>query len=393
MMRMFTKNGRHARRAPLALALLMPLLAGMVAFSGPAGASVSSDVGSAFDYQLKVSLFSGPINTRGVGQVVCTNPPTNNIPAGCVPDTQAAVAASPLVTLPTTGSSTITGTQASMSGFVGPAEFFSTGAVSASTQGTTGGSGSVTSSTSIANVDASGSESFGYGPLDATTLYPKNPTGLSTTVASSCTSSETGTSGSTTITNGQLELDNGYDPLGNGTYSGGVGAHPPVRVIVATNPAPNTSYSGHIEVNGSQDFWTYVFNEQVTNSDGSLTVYAGHEYIQGPTAVGDLWFGKSQCGVKRTSKTTVTSSVNPSTVGQNVTFTATVAPVAGTGTPAGTVQFKVDGVNSGSPVTLVAGQATKAISTLSAGSHAIKAVYNASGAFLTSNGTVTQVVS
>ncbi len=87
--------------------------------------------------------------------------------------------------------------------------------------------------------------------------------------------------------------------MGLGTYIGlpGSGAHPPVRVTVPTNPAPNTTYTGHIEVNGSQDYWKYVFNEQVTNPDGSLTVYAGHEYILGPTAVGDLYFGKSQCGV------------------------------------------------------------------------------------------------
>ncbi len=297
-MRIFTRDGRHTRRLPLTLALLVPLGAGMV-LSGPASASVSSDVGSAYGYQLKASLFGGPVNTRGVGQVVCTNPPTNNLPAGCVPSTQAAAAASPLVTLPAAGSPTMTATATTMSGVVGPAEFFSTGAVTVNTQGTTGTSGSVTSSTSIANVDRNGSENFGYGPQDATTLYPKNPTGLSTSVTSSCTSSQSGNSGSTTITNGLLELDNGYDPMNLGTYIGlpGSGAHPPVRVIVPTNPAPNTTYTGHIEVNGSQDNWKYVFNEQVTNADGSLTVYAGHEYLLGPTAVGDLYFGKSQCGV------------------------------------------------------------------------------------------------
>jgi len=301
------------------------------------------------------------------------------------------------VTLPSGGSTTLTQSKASTSGFVGPAEFFSTGAITVKTQGTTGATGSVTSSTNIANVDRNGSENFGYGPLDATTLYPKNPNGLSTTVASSCTSSETGTSGSTTITNGLLELDNGYDPLNNGTYTGvdasGRAGHKPVRITVPSNPAPNTTYTGHIEVNGSQDNWKYVFNEQVTNSDGSLTVYAGHQYILGPTAVGDLWFGKSQCGVKRTSKTTVTSSVNPSVLNQSVTFTATVAPVAGTGTPAGTVQFKVDGVNSGTPVTLSAGKATKAISTLARGTHSIVGVYNGTGAFLgNTSPTFTQTV-
>ncbi|MCA1684243.1 MAG: Ig-like domain-containing protein, partial [Actinobacteria bacterium] len=221
--------------------------------------------------------------------------------------------------------------------------------------------------------------------------HPKNPTGLTTNVSSTCTSSETSTTGSTTITNGMLETDSGWDDNANGNYLD-PGDHPPVRVTVPVNPAANTTYTGHLHVNGVVETWTYKFNEKVTNTDGSLTVYAGHQIIEGPTAVGHLYFGKSQCGVKRTTTTTLASSANPSTVGQSVTFTATVARVHGTGTPTGTVQFKVDGVNSGTPVTLVAGQATKALSNLTAGSHAITAVYAGKLAFLGSTGTLTQQV-
>ena len=51
--------------------------------------------------------------------------------------------------------------------------------------------------------------------------------------------------------------------------------------------------------------------------------------------------------------TTISSSVNPSEVGQPVTFTAHVAvPAPGSGTPSGCVQFAVDGTDVGSPVTL-----------------------------------------
>ncbi|MEO5680069.1 MAG: VCBS repeat-containing protein [Acidimicrobiales bacterium] len=70
-----------------------------------------------------------------------------------------------------------------------------------------------------------------------------------------------------------------------------------MTVQLPTNPGPNSSYDGHIHVNGSQDNFRYVFNEQVTNPDGSLTVYAAHEYLLGPTALGDLFIGKSQCGL------------------------------------------------------------------------------------------------
>jgi len=376
------------------LALLTALGAGMVAQSGPAGATVSTVKGSAFGYQLNVSLFGGPINTRGVGQVVCTNPPTNNLPAGCVPDTQAAAASSPLVTLPAGGSggTAVTATKATTSGFVGPAEFFSSGQVDVSTNGTTGVGGSVTSKTiTINNVDRNGSENFGYGPLDTFGTHPKNPSGLTTNVSSTCTASETGNTGSTTITYGMLELDGGWDDNENGNYND-PGDHPPVRITVPTTPAKNTTYTGHLHVNGVEETWTYVFNKHVTNTDGSLTVYAGHQTIHGPTAVGSLYFGKSECGVKRTTTTALASSANPSTVGQSVTFTATVARQHGTGTPTGTVQFKVDGVNSGTPVTLVGGQATKALSNLTAGSHTITAVYAGKLAYLGSTGTLTQQV-
>lgn len=94
--------------------------------------------------------------------------------------------------------------------------------------------------------------------------------------------------------------------------------------------------------------------------------------------------------------TTLGSSLNPSTFGQLVTFTATVAPTSGTTVPTGTVQFSEDGSAAGSPVTLSGGQATYATSVLSAGTHSISAVFTpASGtAFTTSSATaLSQVVS
>ena len=61
--------------------------------------------------------------------------------------------------------------------------------------------------------------------------------------------------------------------------------------------------------------------------------------------------------------TTLTSSLNPSTYGQSVTFTATVSRASGSGAPVGTVQFKVDGVNLGTPVTLTGVNTTSASAT------------------------------
>ncbi|HTM23669.1 MAG TPA: kelch repeat-containing protein, partial [Vicinamibacterales bacterium] len=94
--------------------------------------------------------------------------------------------------------------------------------------------------------------------------------------------------------------------------------------------------------------------------------------------------------------TTVTGSpVSPSTYGQAVSFTARVAPSSGTANPTGTVQFKIDGVDFGSPV----GVATCAPSpnvcatsgstaTLAAGPHTIDASYVAAGSFTNSSGTL-----
>jgi hypothetical protein len=75
--------------------------------------------------------------------------------------------------------------------------------------------------------------------------------------------------------------------------------------------------------------------------------------------------------------TTVTSSVNPSTPGQSVTFTATVADTGpgGAGTPTGSVQFKIDGSNYGSSVVLASGHASVSDAALSTGSHTVQAVY------------------
>jgi hypothetical protein len=74
--------------------------------------------------------------------------------------------------------------------------------------------------------------------------------------------------------------------------------------------------------------------------------------------------------------TTVSTSLNPSTVGRNITFTATVSPGAGA-TPAGTVTFK-DGPTVLGTAALSGGQAAFATNGLRAGAHAITAVYSGS---------------
>ena len=70
---------------------------------------------------------------------------------------------------------------------------------------------------------------------------------------------------------------------------------------------------------------------------------------------------------------TVGSSLDPSTYGQSVSFTATVTG----NSPTGTVQFYVDSVAFGSPVTLVSGAAMSSnTNALAVGTHTVSATYS-----------------
>ena len=86
------------------------------------------------------------------------------------------------------------------------------------------------------------------------------------------------------------------------------------------------------------------------------------------------------------ASTALTSSTDPSTPGEPVTFTASTSALdPGLPTPTGTVQFLVDGSSSGSPVTLDSnGDATSApVSSLSTGNHSITATYSGDAVFAT----------
>ena len=91
-----------------------------------------------------------------------------------------------------------------------------------------------------------------------------------------------------------------------------------------------------------------------------------------------------------TTTTVVSSSANPSTSGQSVTLTATVAPTSGGGAPTGTANFK-DGAAtiSGCGSQTVGGSgpytATCTTSGLTLGLHTITAVYSGDSNFLTSS--------
>ena len=99
---------------------------------------------------------------------------------------------------------------------------------------------------------------------------------------------------------------------------------------------------------------------------------------------GDLVHSQSTGSVlqvvnKASTTTALISSVNPSTFGQTVTFTATVSSATG-----GTVNFRDGATVIGSTVLNNAGQATISKSTLTVKAHTITAVYLGNTHFLTS---------
>jgi hypothetical protein len=118
----------------------------------------------------------------------------------------------------------------------------------------------------------------------------------------------------------------------------------------------------------------------VLGSHSITASYAGDRNFAGSTSAA-LTQSVTQSG----SSTALSSNANPSSYGQAVTFTATVAP-AYSGTPTGTVSF-FDGSTSLGNATLSGGVATFSTSAtaLIAGSHSISAKYNGDSDYLASS--------
>lgn len=154
----------------------------------------------------------------------------------------------------------------------------------------------------------------------------------------------------------------------------------------------NNNAGGVINNNGKiTNYYAIINNRGTLNAGSDLENQAGGTINNiCPGAITGTIIGRpvvNSC--PQTTTTTVSSSQNPSGVGQSVTFTATISP----NTATGTVQFKTDGTNLGSPVTVSSGTAASVgISSLAAGPHTITAIYSGDGNSETSTGTLTQTV-
>lgn len=161
--------------------------------------------------------------------------------------------------------------------------------------------------------------------------------------------------------------------------------------VVSAGPNPATEFEPiqlGVTVNGLTPTGTVQLTLDGANFGTPLTLAAGSvsTIIQG-LSIGDHSLSAVYSGnvqntgstaspltliILNTTSTKVSSSPNPSNVGQTVALTATVTGAS----PTGTVQFAVDGANVGSPASLSNDTATYKISSLSIGTHTIKATYS-----------------
>ena len=127
----------------------------------------------------------------------------------------------------------------------------------------------------------------------------------------------------------------------------------------------------------------------VTAPIGSRTVTA---VFKGGTGIGNSQSSIGQTVAQALSTTGLVVSPSPSDYSQNVTLTASVAPVvAGLATPTGDVEFLDQGVVLAT-VTLVGGTASYSTDSLSVGTHALSADYIGDATYLPSSGDASTVV-
>jgi hypothetical protein len=265
--------------------------------------------GSACSYFVKVGLFGGPQQLRGCGEV----------PPGPTPASPGASYA-PNVALPENGSGSAAPITASdpdgakaqygpavIHGGLWPCEDVgkddngdgitgncassapASGPQAVSTQGTPA-DGTVKSSAEITlNATPSPVSCYpGWGPNPPSTAgcvshggsgpFPVQTDSLHV----ECTATKSSVTGVTTLKNAQLATKT--DVEGN----------PIDQEPVPDSPPVNYTRGGVITNVG--DVFSVVYNEQIVNADGSLTVNGVHMYLFGPTAVGEVVRGQATCG-------------------------------------------------------------------------------------------------
>jgi uncharacterized repeat protein (TIGR03803 family) len=266
------------------------------------------------------------------------------------------------VTIAGTGTGTVSGTPAGIS-CPGVCRYASQAGDAVTLTATVGSKSKFTgwsgacSGTSTCSVTLSGTSTSTVTATFTSTLLPTTTTLTSSTSSSyyaqsvTFTAKVTASSGTPT---GTATFYSGTTALGTATLSSGTATYSTAALPVGTDSV-TAVYSGDANDLSS------------TSNALSQTVY------------------------QASTTASLTSSVNPSTVGESVTFTATVTGQYG-GTPTGTVAF-YEGTTELGTGTLSSGTGTYTTSSLAAGTHTITAVYGGDSNFTGSTSpAVSQVV-
>ena len=204
-------------------------------------------------------------------------------------------------------------------------------------------------------------DAFGFNTSQSSSLTQTVARATTTTLASSANPSELGQSVTFTAT---VTAASGT-PTGTVTFS-----------IDSSVSMPVT-----LDGNGQATFTTSL-------PVGTYTIGASYT-PDSSTYLASTATTLTQVVQKHPTSTVLVSSQNPSVVGEDVQFTATVT--TGTGTPTGTVTFSDDGTVLGT-VALNAGSASLTTNQLAIGTHPMTATYNGDANYATSTDAVDQVV-
>ena len=303
---------------------------------------------------------------------------TNNASSAASAVSQTVNKATTTTGLTSSSSSLVYGQSVTFTATIAPQDGGScTGTVTFKNGSTTLGTGTVSTNTAtLAATPAAGSDSI-------TAVYGGDSNcQTSTSTAVTVTVSKATTTGA--LTSSLNPSDAGQSVTFTVTETGQDGGTPTGNVTFYNG---KTSLGTETLSGGTASYTT----SKLTAGTHSITaVYAGDSNFTGNTSAKLSQVVNKVTVVATTTK--VTSSLDPSTVGQSVTFTATVAATSGSNTPTGTVTFKNGSAALCTAVTLSSGEAACSTSTLTKGKHTIKATYTPGTGFKTSSGTVVQTV-
>ncbi len=169
---------------------------------------------------------------------------------------------------------------------------------------------------------------------------------------------------------------------------------PEERTFVATVTPANASGTVQFKIDGT-NFGSPVALSNGVSKSGPTTLSPGNHAVVAEYR-GDTNFSPSsdsatvpgvQTGPKLATTLKLTYGINTEQMSKAVTFHAAITPVEATGT----VQFKLDGKNIGSPVAVKDGVANSAPVALKPGNHKVEAEYSGDARYQPSRGVMDKV--